>query len=575
MTAPSISLTVRDQGLGITGFGGGSLFAKLGCSALGVLNTIYSAADKGTLVKALGNGGAMVESAALALDAGAQGPIPPAGLLLVPVLPSTYGTASAVSHAGTGSVAPTVAAKPATAFQIRCVLGGAVGTATWQTSVDGGVTYGAAWVSAATVIIPGVTFTTLAFAAGVAVTGDVFFISTTGTVTNTGSDAQDVTHSASSIVDSYSVVITIVTGGARGVGMFTISMDNGVTTSQPFLIPSSGNFVVADGADQNKTSGSNSTGMYLTFAAGTYVVGDTFSYTTTGASFNNTDLTTAFNALIADTRFTPGNGIHVVGAPSSSANGATLCAALDVLLSSAAGSQKWTRCMMETPTDTDSAILAAYVSASSLRVSVCAGYENQTSPLNGRVQSRSIAWQAIARAGCVQSSEALGKVETGSLPGIVKLLRDEAATPGLDSGRFLTGTSLPTKQGFYITGPGRIMAPSGSDYTFWPYGRVMDIICALSYAGLLKFLNSTVRVNPNGTIQDKDATKIENWVSNVIGNGIGANISSLSVVVSRTNNVLATQTILPTIRAVPLGLVLFMNADTGFTNQGLAVKALQ
>lgn len=573
MTAPAINVTVRDQGLGISGVGSGSSFAKLGCSPLGLLNTVLSAADNNSLVKQLGNGGGVAESAALAITAGGSGPVRPANLLLVPVNPSTYGTAGAVSHSGTGSVAPTVTAKPATAFQIRCVLGGAVGTSTWQTSVDGGVTYGSPWVSAATVIIPGVSYTTLAFAAGTAVTGDMFFIATTGTVTNTGSDAQDVTHSASSIVDAYSVVITITTGGARGVGMFTISLDGGVTTSQPYLIPSSGNFVVTDGVDQNKTGAYNSTGMYLAFAAGTYVVGDTFTFVTTGASCTTSDLTAGFNALIADQRFTPGNGIHVVGAPASSSAGATLLAALDLLLSGAAGMNKWTRLMMETPQDTDSAILAAYANAASTRVSVAAGYETQTSPLNGRVQSRSIAWQAIARAGCVVPSEALGRVDTGSLPGVVKLTRDEFATPGLDTGRFLTGTSLSGKQGAYITGPGRIMAPTGSDYSFWPYGRVMDIVCSLAYQGLLKFLNASVRVNPNGTISSKDAVKIESWVTNTILNGAGSNISSLVVQVDRTNNLLATQTLLPTIRVVPVGYVLFVNADIGFTNQGLAIQA--
>lgn len=572
MTAPSVTLAVRDGGLGISSAGAGSLFAKLGVSPLGVVNAVSSIADKGTLVKGFGNGGSMVEAAALAIDAGGQGPVKPSGLLLVPVNPSAYGTSSAVSHSGTGTVVFTVGVKPATAFQIRCVLGGAVGTATWQTSVDGGVTWGAAWVSAATVIIPGVPFTTLAFAAGVAVTGDLNAISTTGTVTLTGTGVQTVTHSASSIVDAYSGIVSIVTGGALGAGMFIISLDGGNTYSQPFLIPSSGVFVVADGIDQNK-AGNNSTGIVLTFASGTYVVGDQFTFTTTGASYTTSDLTSAFNALIADTRFTSGNAIHAVGAAATSTAGNTLCAALDVLMASAAGSNKFSRIFMETPTDTDANILAAYVSASSLRVSVSAGYETQVSSLNGRVQSRNVAWHASARAGCIQPSEALGRVETGSLPGLVKLVRDESATPGLDSGRFLTATSISMKQGGYITGPGRIMAPTGSDYTFFPYGRVMDFVCAYAYLGLVKFLNSSVRVNSDGTINAKDAVRIESWVTNIILNGLNGNISSLSVAVSRTNNVLSTQTILPTIRAVPLGFALYIPADIGFTNQGLAIKA--
>lgn len=573
MPNPGVTVTVRDGGLAIVPPGVGGFFAKIGPAPLGVVNTVYSVGDQGILVKTFGNGGALSESAALALVAGGQGSVRPNGLLLVPANPSTYGTASAVTHVGPGTGTVTVVPRPPIGYQIKCIVGGTTSTATFQTSIDGGVTYGPTWTTAATVIVPGVPFHTLAFGAGTAVTGDVITISVltgAGTLTS-GSGTLAVTHSAASPVDAYSAIITITTVGGLGVGMFTYSLDGGVTTSQPYLIPGSGTFSVPDGSDPNK-AGNASAGLMWTFS-GTFTVGDTYSHTSTSASYNTTDLTNAFNALAADSRWTSGNGLHIVGPAASSAAAATLLASLDVLMASAAASYKFNRAMIEVPTDTDANILSAFASSSSTRVGAAPGFEKQTSSINGRVQSRSAAWHAMARAGSVSASEPLGRVASGSLPGVVSLVRDEAVTPGLDAGRFTTLTSIVGRNGFYITGPGRLMAPGGSDFTYWPYGRVIDLVSYFGRLAFLNFLNDTVRVNSDGTIAEKDARRMEQYADQYIRAGVAGQISDLFVQISRTNNVLSTQQVLPTVRAVPLGIAIFINVDIGFTNTALTVKA--
>lgn len=573
MANPGVTVTVRDGGLAIVPPGVGGFFAKIGPSPLGVVNTVYSIADQTTLIKTLGNGGSLVESAALALVAGGQGPVRPSGLLLVPVNPSTYGTATAVTHVGPGTGSVAITLRPPIAYQIKCITGGATGVATFQTSIDGGLTYGPTWTTSGTVVVPGVPFHTLAFGAGTAVTGDVITISPNtgaGTLTS-GSGTLAVTHSAASPVDAYSIIITIVVAGGLGVGMFTYSLDGGTTPSQPFLIPGSGVFPIPDGLDPNKPGNAN-TGVLATFS-GTFVVNDTYSLTTTSASYNTTDLTNAFNALVADSRMSSGVGLHIVGPASTSAAAATLLAALDVLMASAAASFKFNRAMIEVPSDTDANILAAFASASSLRVGAAPGFEFQISSINGRKQSRSAGWQAMARAGCVAPSEPLGRVASGSLPGAVSLVRDEAVTPGLDAGRFTTLTSIIGRNGFYVTGAGRLMAPGGSDFTFWPYGRVIDLVSYFGRLAFLNYLNDTVRVNSDGTILEKEARKIEQFADQYIRAGLAGQISDLFVQISRTNNVLSTQTIIPTVRAVPLGIALFINVDIGFTNTALQVKA--
>lgn len=574
MAAPNVNLTVRDGGLATVPSGTGGLFAKIGPAPLGVVNTVIAVGDQNTIIKNLGGGGLLTEAAALALAVGGQGPVRPSGLLLIPVNPSTYGTASSVTHTGPGTGTVTVTVRPPTVFQIKCILGGATGVATFQTSVDGGLTYGATWTTAATVIIPGVSFTTLAFGAGTAVTGDVITVSVTtgaGTLTS-GSGTLAVTHSASCPVDAYTVVTTIILAGGLGVGMFTYSLDNGVTTSAPVLIPGSGVYAVPDGTDLNK-SGTNQTGVVLTFS-GTFTLADTYAFTTTTASYTGTDLTNAFNVLVADTRWGSGVGLHIVGPAATVGAANTLLATLDTLMATGVSTYyKFDGAMIEVPSDTDANIIAAFAAASSLRVGACAGFEKQTSPLNGRVQSRPSAWQVMARAGCVNPAEDLGQVSTGSLVGVISLVRDEATTPGLDAARFSTLTSIIGRNGFYITN-GRLMSQPGSDFTYWQYRRVMDVVSSLTRQSLLTFLNSSVRVNSDGSIVEKDARKIEQSVINFIFSGLPpGSITDLQVTVNRSNNVLSSQTILPTVRVLPLGYAKFINADIGFTNQALQIKA--
>jgi hypothetical protein len=571
MAAPGVSVTVRDGGLGIVPPGAGNLFAKIGPSPLGVVNSVNSVSDNTSLQKACGNGGLMVEAAALALAAGGQGPVRPGGLLLVPVNPTTYGTATAVVQSGTGP-AVTVAIKPPNAFQLKCILGGAAATATFQMSLDGGINYGATFTSAATLITPGASFTTLAYGAGSAVAGDIFTVATSGTVTQTsGSGTLAITLSSACPVDAYTVVVTVTAGGALGAGFFTYSLD-GVTVSQPFLIPASGTAILADGSDPLK-AGQCSTGLVLTFAAGTYVVGTTYSFTSTTASYTTTDLTNAFNALYVDTRYSSGIGLHVVGPASTVANAATLLASLDTLMGTAAGSFKFDRAMIEVPSDTDANTLAAFNASSSNRVGAAAGFHKYTSPLNGRVQSRPAAYSVMARAGAVPAQNDLGRVLDGSLVGVVSLARDEFQTPGLDAGRFSTLTSIPGRNGYWVTN-GRLFSQAGSDFTYWQYGRVIDLGSFYTRLGLLNFLNDSVRVNGDGTIAEKDAKAIENYVDSFVRNAMPpGSFSDFIIQISRTNNVLSSQTILPTARIIPLAYAKQIALDLGFTNQGLVVKA--
>jgi hypothetical protein len=80
-------------------------------------------------------------------------------------------------------------------------------------------------------------------------------------------------------------------------------------------------------------------------------------------------------------------------------------------------------------------------------------------------------------------------------------------------------------------------------------------------------------VNTDGTISEKDAGRIETYLEDYIRNSLPSfTISSLTVTVNRTNNLLATQNLQSTARVVPLGYAKTITGDLGFTSSALAVK---
>ena len=551
MGIPDVNVTIQDGALGIAPPSTSKLQLKIGLAPKGKANVIQSAADLTTLVSLLGRGGPLTEAAAMALQSGG-------GLYVVPANPSTYGTVGTVTKLVSSAAATlTVAAKPSFTLYARCSTGGAIATAYIQFSVDGGVTYGTPVVSAATVMVPEATFVTVAMAAGTYVAGDTWILSTAGTPTFTGTGQNGVTLSTASPVDAYSLLVRCVDGGALGAATFIYSLDGGNTWSGKILVPVAGAYVIPD------------TGLLLTFAS-TLGANDEWTCTITAPSFTTTDLTNAMTAALADAR--TWGFVHVVGAASSIANAATLATTLQSLLVTAAGQFRFARGIIEVPTDTDGNTISGFASTATDRVAWCAGYATMTSPLNGRQVSRNSAWAAAARAAVAPVSEDLGRVASGSLTNVGVLGRDEQATPGLDAQRFTTLRTIIGRQGKYLT-TGRLGAAFGSDFQLWQNGRVMDVACGAARNGLLQFLNTSVRVNADGTIYEKDAKQIEAYVESGLRAALTqpGDASDVSVAVSRTANILSTQILPVSVRVLPLGYAKWISLDIGFANPALSV----
>lgn len=165
---------------------------------------------------------------------------------------------------------------------------------------------------------------------------------------------------------------------------------------------------------------------------------------------------------------------------------------------------------------------------------------------------------------------------TDPLDGFV--YHDESQLGGLDykftgtGGRFMTTTTRKGLPGVFITNP-LLMSPLGSDFWMLPFGSVMDVACSIVNQVGSQFINEDIRLNPNGTIFELDAKFLEVTIKNAIDqNMLSAGMISPGTVVAvdRTNNVKTTSNVNVTVTIVGKGYIEKITLGIGFSNPNAA-----
>ena len=563
MALPSVTMNFTDGGLGVIASGAGKTQVNVGISLLGDVNTILVGASP-SIIKRLAGGGKLCDAShGKASRSGAT-------VLMINVPINSAGSVSALAQSGTGAGAPTGSAKPIYQILAKCVTGGTLGTAAFQFSVNGGA-YGATVTSTASSFpyrVPG-TFTTLTFAAATYRLNDVYTITTAGVITVTAGGPETVTE-VSSPLDDYQLVITITKAGARGTAEFTYSLDGGSNTSRVYATAAT--FVVP-GA-----------GIALAFSDATYVLGDTFTGTTTGPAFSSTDAQAAIEvALKSAYAF---EGIHVVGTPTSAANALTMATMVDTEVQAAETTYKrfiWG--VSECPTvEVDATVQSAFASTASNtgRLGVAIGEGDLVSTDTGLVMKRNAAWTYTTRLAGTKYSTHPGFVDSGkgALVGVQAIYNAYGGGPAADTfdgSRFVTMRTFPGKAGYYITN-GNTMAVSTSDYAEIQFVRVINRAATIAQDALTDYVNGDWRLDPDtGHIDERDASLVESKIANLIkaammGESGAANddISGVRVSLDRSANLLSTATLPITIGVIPKGYSKFITANLGFVNPMLA-----
>jgi hypothetical protein len=376
--------------------------------------------------------------------------------------------------------------------------------------------------------------------------------------------------------DAYDVRVRITRAAANlaaNTAAARISLDGGDVYSAEFAIPVSG---VYGGAGTFLAG----TGLTVTWADGTFVVDDTYTFTTTGPTFTTANLTTALSSVTAATTVSI-EGVCVAG-PAD--NTFAVVADTWAVAEEVAGRYRWV--LMEARDQAGGESAAAWVTAisgaapgfsgvQSVRVAVGAGYCELLSPISGRIQRRPVSWAAAARIAAVPISEHPGRVARGSLKGVSSLYHDASSLTTLDTARFLSARTFVGRAGTFIT-RGNVMTAPGSDFRPLQNRRVLDAAMRRTLTLLGEYVGSSVRVNPTtGRILEADAKAIEAALESALNAALVAagHASSVAAVVNRTDNILSTQTLRVEVRVIPLGYLETISGVVAFFNPALAPVA--
>jgi hypothetical protein len=374
--------------------------------------------------------------------------------------------------------------------------------------------------------------------------------------------------------DSYEVQVGISATGGLGAGEFQYSLDDGRTFSAALTIPAGGVFVIPG------------TGLTLTFTDGAgpvfFEVGDLFEFDSVASHYNATDLDAAQTVLLG-TQLSFDFVVYA-GRAADGTTAATLAAVIAADMLELENQFRYVRAITDAGDDSEANWLTAFASFSDTRVSVGADTVDRETGIaftGWGIPRRPVVDEQAARAAASLISTDLARVASGSLPGVVAIAHDEFLNETLDAAGFTTTRTWPNRTGFYLTN-GRIMAPAGSDFQLWQFGRVMDVACATTAETQQLFSSISVRTNPpnvpndgdKGTIDERDAVRLETRVEAALAvvltepksaEGTPGHVSAFAYTIDRSNNVVQGQTIISEVAVQPLGYAKFITTQIGFT----------
>jgi hypothetical protein len=381
--------------------------------------------------------------------------------------------------------------------------------------------------------------------------------------------------------DQYYVRMRVLQGGTIGTPGIIVqfSLDAGRNYGAPVTLGSATTYYLGSGVLNTPTVGG--TGIQLNFAAGTMVTGDYWQFGTQAPAWNDAGVEAALAAFFASQYAVEGVGsIHVVG----------VCAGTDIndiqtSLQTGTNGYVYTRAIVELRDalqpvawggsgETEATWMAALATISSGEVAqprVCAdgGYYNTPSPFANAAGGtpsyrRPIAWSHAVRRTQVGLQTRAGRVKDGPYSTIVVnpasdptdgfIYHDERVNPGLNAARIGSALTWPKKgQGFFQCQEPLLSAP-GSQFTEIVIGNVLDAACDIGYAAGVEEVSDNLQVQSNGTLDPVALNQFQGTIQNALNQGMIQTplVSSVTAVVSATQNVLATGIIPITITVEPM-----------------------
>jgi hypothetical protein len=387
-----------------------------------------------------------------------------------------------------------------------------------------------------------------------------------GTVTKVGTGTSPLTVSGNS-VDAFEFIVEITRAGANlaaNTAAFRYSTDGGDTYSPEIAVPISGAVTnaVAD------------TGLTLTFGAGTFVVGDKYTFSASAPVGDTTTLAAALDAALAANTFDV-EGVHVVAALN-----ATAAAVLITKINTARAAYKFWYGAGETrirnsgeSTDAwETALLTDYANTTHQWTVIGAGEAEVLSKLTAKIERRNPMTEMLTHALGGAVSQSPGEVLRGEVPGVVKLHHDEFGRDRLST-KFMTMRTFDGYPGFYNT-DGRTLAAPTSDYQFFEAVRVINKVARAARNVAIKYVNARFRVDAAGLLDGRDLGALVADFNTPLDAIVAAgDLSSYTVVIDPSQNILATKLIEVSVDCVPVGITRIVQVKLGYINPRLIAPA--
>lgn len=343
------------------------------------------------------------------------------------------------------------------------------------------------------------------------------------------------------------------------------SLDNGRNMSGNILLPATGIFPVPG------------SGVTVTFAAGTLLVGDTTYVKVDAPQWSGTELADAVEALsLSKVNW---DILEIVGelVPTNVVTLETKFAGL-----AAAGKFRMYVGSAALPDvgETDAAyqatLQAAWANTATVYGSITAGATLMVSSLTGQIFLRPVSYVFAPWLAHLSEEQDAAALIYGPLPctvyddngNLVDRCHDETIYPGLDDMRFTVLRSWTSYAGTYVNNP-RMMSPEGSDFKYCQARRVINIAAAVLQRYFDLRLSVAVAVDSKtGKILEEEAKEMESGAVAAMAAALTAKpkASAVSCVVSRDDNILSTELINVTARVTPLGYPKAIEIDLAFDN---------
>lgn len=340
--------------------------------------------------------------------------------------------------------------------------------------------------------------------------------------------------------DAYQVWVKITGGGAIGTSRFQFSLDGG-DNYEPEAVTAA-------------TYALTNTGITLTFAAGTYVLGEVYKCNATPPAYTSVQIAAAVDAWRASGFVAKALGD--VGVPASAAGGATIAGTYASKADAMEQAGDYVAVLLQAADDTLPNLVTAYAAVASKREGIAATFCKLQSP-SGRSYRRPFAWVVFGEFALRKISEDLGKVRRGAIPGIVSIEHDEESDAGYGDAKFIVPRRVKKRAGFYVSDP-VMRSPSGSDFDLLQMRRVMDVACDATRNALTDYLNDDLETQPadpnnpavGGTLDPAQAAAIDTDIQAAVTAAVvterHATFSAARV--NRTDKILSTRKLRATIR---------------------------